>query len=121
MQSADSQRESQMRRLHRKNRGAHLRGLSGFHSEYSVLERPNKIMNVHWNEAHCGLVVVKVPKCEFYSKNIEKVKKPKDIGTFEKDTRDRTAGNMHAIVPEGETQRYKVRRNSTYQTISQLL
>ena len=39
-------------------------------------------MNVHWNEAHCGLVVVKVPKCEFYSKNIEKVKKPKDIGTF---------------------------------------
>ena len=96
-------------------------GLPGFRSEYNVLEQPNKIMNVHWNEAHCGLVVVKVPKCEFYSKNIEKVKKPKDIGTFEKDTRDRTAGNMHAIVPEGETQRYKVRRNSTYQTISQLL
>ena len=82
MQSADSQRDSQMRRLHRKNRGAHLRGLPGFHSEYSVLERPNKIMNVHWNEVYCGLVVVKLQKCEFYSKNIEKVKKPKDIGTF---------------------------------------
>ena len=39
-------------------------------------------MNVHWNEVHCGLVVVKLQKCEFYSKNIEKVKKPKDIGTF---------------------------------------
>ena len=78
-------------------------------------------MNVHWNEAHCGLVVVKLQKCEFYSKNIEKVKKPKDIGTFEKDTRDRTAGNMHAIVPEGEIQRYKVRKNSIHQTKSELL
>lgn len=39
-------------------------------------------MNVHWNEVYCGLVVVKLQKCEFYSKNIEKVKKPKDIGTF---------------------------------------
>ena len=82
MQSADSQRDSQMRRLHRKNLGAHLRGLPGFHSEHSMLERPNKIMNVHWNEAHCGLAVVKLQKCELYSKNIEKAKKPKDIGTF---------------------------------------
>ena len=98
-----------------------MRGLPGFHSEYSVLERPNKIMNVHWNEAHCGLVVIKLQKCEFYPKNIEKVKKTKDIGTFEKDTRDRTAILVHAIVPEGETQRYKVRRNSTYQTKSELL
>lgn len=78
-------------------------------------------MNVHWNEAHCGLVVVKLQKCEFYPKNIEKVKKPKDIGTFKIDTRDRTAIPVHAIVPEGETQRYKVRRNSTYQTKSELL
>ena len=98
-----------------------MRGLPGFHSEYSVLERPNKIMNVHWNEAHCGLVVIKLQKCEFYPKNIEKVKKTKDIGTFEKDTRDRTAILVHAIVPEGETQRYKVRINSIYQTKSELL
>ena len=71
MQSADSQRDSQMRRLHRKNRGAHLRGLPGFHSEYSVLERPNKIMNVHWNEVYCGLVVVKLQysaeRCEDFA------------------------------------------------------
>ena len=78
-------------------------------------------MNVHWNEVYCGLVVVKLQKCEFYSKNIEKVKKPKDIGTFKIDTRDRTAIPAHAIVPEGETQRYKVRKNSTYQTKSELL
>lgn len=71
-----------MRRLHRKNRGAHLGGLPGFHSEYNVLEQLNKIMYFHWSEAHCGLVVVKLQKCEFYSKNIEKGKKPKDIGTF---------------------------------------
>lgn len=98
-----------------------MRGLPGFYSEYSVLEQPNKIMNVHWNEAHCGLVVVKLQKCEFYPKNIKKVKKPKDIGTFKIDTRDRTAIPVHAIVPEGETQRYKVRINSIYQTKSELL
>ena len=33
----------------------------------------------------------------------------------------RTADRLHAIVPEGETQRYKVRRNSIYQTKSELL
>ena len=65
-----------MRRLHRKNRGAHLGGLPGFHSEYNVLEQPNKIMYFHWSEAHCGLVVVKLQKCEILiKKNIEKVPK----------------------------------------------
>lgn len=76
MQSAGSQRGSQMRRLHRKNRGAHLGGLPGFHSEYNVLEQLNKIMYFHWSEAHCGLVVVKLQKCEILiKKNIEKVPK----------------------------------------------
>ena len=40
---------------------------------------------------------------------------------FGGDKRDRTADLLNAIVLGWETQRYKVRRNSTYQTKSQLL
>ena len=112
-----------MRRLHRKNRGAHLGGLPGFHSEYNVLEQPNKIMYFHWSEAHCGLVVVKPQKCEILIK--KKYRKSSEILRFRNfsggDKRDRTADLLNAIVPEGETQRYKVRKNSTYQTKSELL
>ena len=112
-----------MRRLHRKKRGAHLGGLPGFHSEYNVLEQPNKIMYFHWSEARCGLVVVKPQKCEILIK--KKYRKSSEILRFRNfsggDKRDRTADLLNAIVPEGETQRYKVRRNSTYQTISELL
>ena len=40
---------------------------------------------------------------------------------FDGDERNQAADLLNAIVPEGETQRYKVRRNSTYQTKSELL
>ena len=123
MQSTGSQRGSQMRRLHRKNRGAHLGGLPGFHSEYNVLEQPNEIMYFHWSEAHCGLVVVKPQKCEILIK--KKYRKSSEILRFRNfsggDKRDRTADLLNAFVLGWKTLRYKVRKNSTYQTKSELL
>ena len=88
-----------MRRLHRKNRGAYLGGLPGFHSEYNVLEQPNEIMYFHWSEAHCGLVVVKLQKCEILIK--KKYRKSSEILRFRNfsggDKRDRTADLLNAI------------------------
>ena len=96
-----------MRRLHRKNRGAHLGGLPGFHSEYNVLEQPNKIMYFHWSEAHCGLVVVKPQKCEILIK--KKYRKSSEILRFRNfsggDKRDRTADLLNAIQALSQTHR----------------
>ena len=83
MQSAGSRRGSQMRRLYRKNRGAHLGGLLGFHSEYNVLEQPNKIMYVRWSEGYCAQIVVKLQKCEISIKKIfKKIKNNKNSELF---------------------------------------
>lgn len=40
---------------------------------------------------------------------------------FDGDERNQAADLLNAIVPERETQRYKVRKNSIYQTKSELL
>ena len=57
----------------------------------------------------------------FIQKILKKLRNQKISELFGKDVRDRTAIPVHAIVPEGETQRYKVRKNSIYQTKSELL
>ena len=57
----------------------------------------------------------------FIQKILKKLRNQKISELFGKDVRDRTATPVHAIVPEGETQRYKVRINSIYQTKLELL